>query len=102
MCVDGGAGESGEELEEPGDELGGQLLSLDTRLGCVDDPLVVLHILQQPKQTHKPSRTGNPAIACGVNKTLETQKPQKQKEWKLARKRTWDLSLASFRLSTYW
>lgn len=50
MRVDSGAGESGEELEEPGDELRGQLLSLDARLGRVDDPLVVLHILQQPKK----------------------------------------------------
>lgn len=71
MRVDGGAGESGEELEEPGDELRGQLLSLDARLGRVDDPLVVLHILQQPKQTHNPSGTGTPAIACVLNKTLE-------------------------------
>ena len=46
MRVDGRTGESGEELEEPGDELSSQLLSLDARLSRVNDPLVVHHILQ--------------------------------------------------------
>ena len=46
MSVDGRAGERREELEEPGDELSSQLLGLDAHFGHVDNPLIVLQILQ--------------------------------------------------------
>lgn len=98
MGVDGGARERREELEEPGDELSGQLLGLDARIGHVDNPLIVLQILQQKKKinTHK--------------KVLEN--PRNQKPRKKERRRegkesgklgegTCDLSVASLRRSTY-
>lgn len=44
------AGEGREELEEPRDELGGQLLRLHALpLHRRYDPLVVTHVLQRPK-----------------------------------------------------
>lgn len=70
MGVDGGARERREELEEPGDELSGQLLGLDARIGHVDNPLIVLQILQQKKiNTHKT-----------VLENPRNQKPKKKKK----------------------
>lgn len=44
--IDGALREVGEELEEPRDKLGSQLLGLHARLRHIDNPLVVLHILK--------------------------------------------------------
>lgn len=85
MCVNGRAGESGEELEEPGYELSSQLLGLNAGLGRVNDSLVVLHILQTTEKARRVSYlTGSPGRSR-FWETLETQK--KRGEWEL-RKRT--------------
>lgn len=80
MGVNGGARERREELEEPGDELSGQLLGLDARIGHVDNPLIVLQILQQQKiNTHKK-----------VLENPRNQKPKKKRK-KKRREGEWEI-----------
>lgn len=102
MSIDGGTGKVGEELEKPRNELGGQLLGLDAGLGRINNPLVVLHILQHPNKKKKKRQTLSLFFAgklIGEKKKKEEAMEVEELVRAKAINITWDLSLDSLRRS---
>lgn len=87
MRIHSSVGEIREKLEEARNQLSRQLLSLNTPFRGINDPLVILDILQNPA-TPQSAKIQSP----------QKPKAKSQQDWEL---QTWDLSLASLSRSPY-